>query len=750
PNLEAEGVKIALNLGIAVKKDYRELLNRKDLDLVMNLTGLPEITEALSTSLTDIEVVGGNSARIFWELIEKQKQHKAEINKNLMEHQAIYQIGLMLASASKLSEIFETVVRSAAELTDSPAGSLAIYDEKNNVMQMVTAIGLSDKFSAVDHWEVRKHGLTRRIIDSVDPVVIPDVKRLKDIDNPVLLREGIKSVMAVALMTNEQIVGILYVDDFHVREYAEREVSVLKTFAVKAALAIEKMKLLDKLEQTNRDLQKANRLKSDFLANMSHELRTPLNSIIGFSELLIDQIPGKINQEQKQCLEDIFSSGKHLLNLINEVLDISKIEAGKFELCYGYFSFPDLIEEIIRTVNPLITQKGQNLLINLDKAVKEVYADRVKLKQIVLNLISNAVKFTPTGGDIEICSEPENGGMILSVKDTGVGIDEADFSLIFDEFRQVDQSSTRKYEGTGLGLALTKRLVEMHKGRIWLESEPGKGSKFSFFIPGKRKIKEVEKKRETGLSVPVSVGSGNNILIIEDDPKAANILHYYLTNQGYEVLLASDGREGLKLAKEEKPLLIVLDIMLPGKDGWEVLNELRKNKNTSDIPVIVTSIVENKDLAFSFGVLDYFVKPTDKNLLLERISNISRVKNLMARHILLICGNHQDIHEISTLLIAREFEILKACSAEDGLRLADKLKPDLIMLDLSRSIKSGLGLIKQLRKRPNTKDIPILALTTDELDGDARHRIKDLMIHLINKTLITDEDLFKEVEKHLP
>jgi len=321
------------------------------------------------------------------------------------------------------------------------------------------------------------------------------------------------------------------------------------------------------LMNAKREAEEANRAKSEFLANMSHELRTPLNSIIGFAEVLRDGICGELNEDQLECVSDIYESGRHLLRMINDILDLSKVEAGKVELQLEEFSVASAMDAVQSIIRDMANKKRLDLQIAVPESLPNTYADPVKLKQIMYNLLSNAVKFTPERGSIAVNAEFRGDEFLISVTDTGIGIAPEDYESIFDEFKQLDSSRSRQYEGTGLGLALTKKLVELHGGRIWLESEgPGLGSRFSFTLPAKKPETEIPQNMQDRLPSTVQVSDdpeGKTILVVEDTVQAAQLLCIYLTEAGYNTVVAPDGDTAVKMAREVKPFAITLDVMLP-------------------------------------------------------------------------------------------------------------------------------------------------------------------------------------------
>jgi len=357
------------------------------------------------------------------------------------------------------------------------------------------------------------------------------------------------------------------------------------------------------LEQRNREVERANRLKSEFLASMSHELRTPLHTIIGFSELLAEGVEGPLNERQARFVRHVHQDALHLLELINDVLDLSKIEAGRLELKLEAFDATEAINDALGAIHPMAEAK-HIVTANRIKGVLPIFADRVRFREILNNLLSNAVKFTPENGNVWIEREPAPEDVIcFSVGDTGIGISPEDHDAVFDTFRQISSTTRGVREGTGLGLAIVKRLVEMHGGDIRLESERGKGSRFSFTMPVSRPENPDQ---------PV-------VLIIEDEPAARELMQNYLHPYGIRVEMARNAREGVARARELRPDLITLDLLLPGGTGWSVLRDLRQSPDTSGIPVLVISVLDEEQAALEQGAAAYLRKPLKKESLIRAL-----------------------------------------------------------------------------------------------------------------------------------
>jgi len=390
--------------------------------------------------------------------------------------------------------------------------------------------------------------------------------------------------------------------------------------------------LNQKLKESNAELIRANNLKSEFLANMSHELRTPLNAIIGFSELLLEQGTHPLGSDQREYVADILSSGRHLLELINDILDLSKIEAGKMRMSLDEFDLEPVVEEAMMTLRVEASRREIRLDATLDPVLQAVVADRAKFKQILTNLLSNAVKFTPPGGRVHLATSREGANLRVTVEDTGIGIRREDQERIFAAFIQVDGSYARKYQGTGLGLTLVKRFVEMHGGEISVRSEVGKGSVFTFRIPlaPEPGESEVDAPLSGGTSLDVASGNppegtGGLILVVEDNPGNLKLAREILASRGYRVLEAATGEEALDAVKFIRPDLILMDIQLPGMDGLTVTRKLKSNPATQDIPTIALTahaMPGDQARALEAGCVGYIAKPIDTATFPRRVAEV--------------------------------------------------------------------------------------------------------------------------------
>ncbi len=530
----------------------------------------------------------------------------------------------------------------------------------------------------------------------------------------------------------------------------------------------------EQLRESEHRAQTATQAKSQFLANMSHELRTPLNAIIGFSEILADKTFGEFNEKQGRYVQNILTSGRHLLQLINDILDLAKIEAGKLVLDPSPFAIATALRDVQVIVSTLANKKGIILSAEVEPNLPPVFADQPKFKQIMYNLLSNAIKFTPEGGKVTITARIQEGDaeassanqtasktpdrprrfVRLSVSDTGIGIKAEHHEKVFKEFEQLDSSYARQQHGTGLGLSLTRKLVEMHGGRIWVESEgvEGKGSAFTFLLPlpNAPAPAEIPASREQAQHQPAertsgSARSGPLVLVVEDEQHGGELLQEYLTSGGYRVAHAWDGEQAIRMARELQPVAITLDILLPKKNGWEVLSELKADSVTRNIPVVIVSVTSDRQLGFSLGAIEYFVKPVSKDQLLAAVRQASKATGRTVRTVLVVDDDPMTVEFLSTNVRAAGYQVLTASGGQQGIDLAAKHAPDLIILDLMMPEVSGFEVVQRLRQEARTKDIPVLIYTAKELSEEDHRELRDRVQSITSKS--GKQDLLRELDR---
>jgi len=499
------------------------------------------------------------------------------------------------------------------------------------------------------------------------------------------------------------------------------------------------------LEIKNREVEHATQMKSHFLASMSHELRTPLTAIVGFSDLLAQESAGPLSEKQKRFVKHVQSGASHLLQLINDILDLSKIEAGKMEMHPENFVVKDAIPEVLSVIHPLAAKKKIRVSNNVPDGVM-IHADRVRFKQILYNLLSNAVKFTPHEGEIRIESTAaENGFVRLLVTDTGVGIRPEDHEIIFDVFQQVGETTRGVKEGTGLGLAITRQLVEGQSGKIWLESQVGKGSRFSFTLPAASTIQEELLRLSAQVANP-PVREKPLVLIVDDEAACCELLAGYLEPEGYETIAANSADEALSRARELLPDAITLDILGLGKNGWEVLQELKSDPRTAGIPGVIVSVVDEPNLGIALHAADYVIKPVTKPRVLAALRRHAPPQGQKSRTVLVVDDDVRHLEMAAEMLRSAGYSVLQSPGGREALDTLRTTRPDAIVLDLMMPEIDGFQLLDRIRQQPALSKIPVLVLTAKDLTDSDVERLFSRVEALCRKGLSRDE-LLSHIER---
>jgi signal transduction histidine kinase/CheY-like chemotaxis protein len=501
------------------------------------------------------------------------------------------------------------------------------------------------------------------------------------------------------------------------------------------------------LQAANQEMARANKLKSEFLANVSHELRTPLSAIIGFSQILLDGIDGPLTDDQEQDVQRVNKSGQSLLTLINQILDLSKIEAGKMELSIERLELPALIESVVESVSPLAQEKGLRIQMRFATSLPAVEADGVRMKQILINLLSNAVKFTERG-HIEVSAQPAGRMVRVAVKDTGIGISSDAQKVIFDEFVQGDGSSTRRHGGTGLGLSIVRRLVEMHGGAITVASEPGQGSTFTFTVPAwAAAATPVPAIPLRGGNKPNQGLPGSAILVVDDDASVRQLIARHLEQDGWKTVQASNAADALQLARESRPVLMTLDIMMPDASGWWVIEKLKEDPKTAGIPVLVVSIVEDQRLVFALGASDYLAKPYERTALIEKIQRL--LPQVDGKRVLIVDDDADAREMLSKILKEEHATVLTVSSGDEAMALIVASPPDLVLLDLMMPGMSGFEMVARMRANPVAANIPVMIVSAKELTAEDVLTLNGHVQRFVAKGTIDPEGLTAAVRQVL-
>jgi len=490
---------------------------------------------------------------------------------------------------------------------------------------------------------------------------------------------------------------------------------------------------LDKrrLNQQVDELKEINRFKSEFLANMSHELRTPMNAILGYTSLHLDRLYGEVTPKQENALQRVEVAGKNLLHLINSILDLSKITAGRMPVYPEEFLLKDVTDEVISMMDCLAKAKQLKLEVCVPEGLS-VWSDKTKLKQILINLVNNAIKFTTSGGiSIEADRSPEQQRINIRVRDTGIGIKTEDLASLFQEFKQLDASSTRAYGGTGLGLVISRKFAQLMGGDIGVESAVGSGSTFTITLPleSDRQAQCAENIFQPAAAVP----RGKVFLAIDDDPEVLTLLRDSLQGSGYEFAGALSAEEGIAMARELKPFAITLDIMMPHKDGWSALQIMKNDPELRTIPVIILSIMDNKTLGYALGVTDYILKPFERGELLKKLRALDRGAPAgdapkKQSHTVLVVDDEKTIADyLKETLTAEGYVVEAVNNGSAALASMNAVAPDILFLDLMLPGVNGFEIIEAMEKDPKFKDTSIFILT-------ARHLTPQETDYLQNRT----------------
>ena len=532
------------------------------------------------------------------------------------------QVGNLFTSSLELKETIDFMLKAASDLVDCDAATVFLLDDDGKSLSAIATFPFTENLGQVANFELGE-GIVGWAAQRRKVVSVADAtkdRRFKNLD----LAYSPRSFLVMPLESPQRLVGALTLARREVQPFTSVELALMQIIASQAAISIDNARLYEaqqqqveeiaaqkrELEVFSAQIAEISRLKSEFLANMSHELRTPLNAILGFSEILKDNLVELTPEQRHECLQNIHTSGKHLLELVNDVLDLSKIEAGRMELSYDRFGVLDAVKEVHNVIRSLSERRDIDLAVEIEPTDLEVRADKSKFKQVLYNLLSNAIKFTAQGGRVWVNARADDEELVVDVGDTGVGIPKDHQARIFDEFYQLGNATTRQVEGTGLGLSLTRRLVDLHGGRISLESEPGQGSVFTFRLP------------LSGIEVQ-NGHRHNRVLLVEDNASNRELAKMVLNGNGFDVDIAVDGDEGLHKARSSVYDLVLMDVELPGMDGLTLTRMLKADPKTAGVPIVAltaNAMKGSEQEALAAGCSGYISKPIEVANFVQRIS----------------------------------------------------------------------------------------------------------------------------------
>lgn len=762
------GILLALILAYLLTHKLRQRIS--DLNYATSQTSAGNFNTRITVKGNDEIGKLGQAFNLMLDELEKNQRAKTEYSDFIT----------LINQNASLSEISNAALKKIIDTCGFIIGALYSVDEGE--VSLICSYGLNNNKSNPE-----QNALYKKIILTKEPIEISSESSQLTIQTGTLELK-ISQLLLIPVIYNNKVIAILELASFdkptvEAKEYLSKIQEQLAIGLTNAKAVVQLENFVGELKKLNEEYQRQNlqvkkqnetllelsnqlktkaeelalqkekaeestKLKSQFLASMSHELRTPMNSILGLTELILEK--AQISGKNKERLEVVLKSGKRLMSLINDILDLSKIEAGKMEIRDEDVLLEEMIEEVSNTITPLAIEKG--LRFNIQRKCNTriiVNTDRGRVTQILINLLGNAIKFTEKGKVELIVSITPDKMLRFSVTDTGIGISAENQKVIFEEFRQLDGTSTRKYSGTGLGLAISKKIIDLLGGNIWLDSIEGSGSTFSFILP----INYLQdRKKEDTFPVNIDVlrkNLKNPILVIDDDAEVRYTIGQYLISKAYEVIFAENGNTGIKMAIESQPFAITLDIMLPDRDGWSVLKELKENPITKDIPVILVSIIGDKNVGYGLGAFEYFVKPISSERLLSAFNKLESLAKKRIQKIVIIDDDELEFEKFKKEFKDDNISIEYIQDSEFAFNKIAEVQPDLIILDLMMPKIDGITLSHKLKANPKTKNIPIIISTAKNLSTEEKKSLTNIVEEITVKSQGHPYDVLKIVRDRI-
>jgi signal transduction histidine kinase/DNA-binding response OmpR family regulator len=741
-----------------------------------------EIEEVAEGGETDIRPVDetGNLEHLREAALEIEIED--EVQRQNRELWTINAVAKAVSQSFDLDEILSNVVSKLTAVMGIEASWVYLVEaqeEKEPELLLKAHRGVSERFARGMTRVRMGEGLNGQVAISGEPLLIEDLMESEVRTRLVVEQEGLRSFAGVPMKAKDRVIGVIAVASHIPRPFAPHEVRLLISISNQVGIAVEKVQLYHQVreyakqqEKSNQvlqeinsmlmesqaELEELNRLKSDFIAIVSHELRTPLASIMGYVDLMLDEETGPRNEEQTQYLGVIERNAERLSRLINDILDISRIEAGRIDLAMVPLDVVKIAKETVVTMHPQAQAKGIEMTVSMAEGLPLIQGDPDRIRQVLVNVLGNAIKFTPQGGRVEISGRCLAAGeqspppgpelatatdwLLVSVTDTGVGIVTEELDRIFDRFYQVGGFADRSGGGSGLGLSIARGIVEAHGGLVWAQSAgENQGSTFTFALP------VIEAPIKPIFEAPASTANTAMILVVDDDPDAVDLLRLYLEAEGYSVTGAHDGETALQLAVELQPGVILLDLLMPELDGLAVLEKLKANTATQDIPVVIVSILANQEKGFSLGAMDYLTKPIDRQRLLKSVQRLTRTKSFKGTFpSVLIVDDDKELADLVRIhLLGGGFWATCAYNGREAIEKVRGQIPDLIILDILMPEMDGFEVIEALKGNPLTRHIPVIILTAKDLTKKEREALQLGTTRYLTKTLFSKEDLLAQV-----
>jgi len=666
------------------------------------------------------------------DILQAQKDRLSKFNEYLSELNSV-----------DVSFLANSAIKQILDFVEAQVGIFFIKGEDNK-LKILAKHSIDDNLLNSDFLNNSSNGIVAKAYESGQWIYVDGLnEELAPMIDLGFYQTRLKHIVAIPLAFHHEKIGVIILGSVSNSHFDENSlkgyINTLVQSLNNAITFVQIQKQSMELKNINMQLEESNRLKSEFLANVSHELRTPLNSIIGFSNILQKNKKGNLEQKQLDQLEKINRNGMGLLELINNILDLSKIESGKMDLEIREIDMVSTVSNTLELLMAQATNQAKTISFTnaLGHSIYKLQTDELKIKQVLINLVSNALKFVEKGtGEVGVKIFEENHILKIAIKDNGIGIEKEKFDKIFEAFTQSDGSTTRKYGGTGLGLTISKNMMELLNGYIELKSSVGVGSTFTMCLPlYTNELKE----KESHILVDFkdrfkTFGDISSVLIIDDTKDVRDLLKEYLSDEHYTVYTASDGEEGLQKAKKLKPSLITLDIMMPGFDGWEVLKRLKASDDTADIPVIIISNIENKQKSYTLGAIDSISKPISKDDLKSLINKYfqnNNTKNISA----LIVDDEEDVRDLIYEYVTDDIQTIQMAS--DGQEALDIIEdgfiPNIIYLDLMMPNLSGFDFLQIARTNTKLHNTHIVVVTAKDLTSDDLEFLKSNKVSIVKK-----------------
>jgi signal transduction histidine kinase/DNA-binding response OmpR family regulator len=702
--------------------------------------------EALADQFNDmagrLQESHANLERKVEERTQELHQRTDELGRSVEELRALGEVSQAVNSTLDLETVLSTIVAKAVPLSGTDAGAIYVYDEAQREFRLRATYGMDQALIQTlkkQHIDFNEPNVVA-VLSQREPIQVADLHEgASSAVNDVILRAGFRALLLAPLLRGEEIVGLLVVRRRSPGAFPQNTIDLLKTLAAQSVLAIQNARLFHEIEEKGQELEVASQHKSQFLANMSHELRTPLNAIIGYSEILQEDVADLGQDGLVPDLKKIEGAGRHLLSLINDILDLSKIEAGKMDIFLEDVELVPLLEEVRALIVPLAEKNGNTLELQLAQDLGTIRTDRSKLKQSLLNLLSNGSKFTEKGRLTLVAErfDADRPMVRFAVSDTGIGMTEEQLGRLFQAFTQAEASTTKKYGGTGLGLAISRRFCQLLGGDITVTSRPGEGSTFTITLPAYTEAQAPIPLAETQ---PLAADPDDrpSILIVDDDAAARDLLAAALKGAGFRLVHAAGGEEALNLARTIRPDAITLDVLMPKPDGWDVLNTLKADPDLCDIPVVMVTVAPERGIGLSLGAVDVLTKPVDRARLTALINRL-----VCRDGPVLVVEDDADTREMTRHTIEKiGLRVEETANGRQALSwLGDHPAPALILLDLMMPEMDGFAFLDVLSERAEWREIPVIVITAKQLTAGERERLAHQAQKVMEKATATRIDI---------